>query len=115
MRIRAFNFWRQTKMATDQNGSGSPSSERNSTTLSYNSILVSRLLGRFFTIITSVLFLVVPLTVMGREGDKDKRITAASVFVVLFSLVVTAALQIPNFQVMTVCAAYAAVLSTFLS
>ncbi|TLD11688.1 hypothetical protein PspLS_11777 [Pyricularia sp. CBS 133598] len=80
-----------------------------------NSILISEILGRVITILVTILFLILPLALLSQETDKKRQLIIVSVFILFFALIVAMALKMPSYQIMAVCAAYAAVLSTFVS
>lgn len=67
------------------------------------------------TILVTLLFLILPLALLSQEVDKRRQLIVVSVFILFFALVVAMGLKMPSYQIMAVCAAYAAVLSTFVS
>lgn len=82
---------------------------------SQNTSLLADILSRvIFAIITAV-FVTVPLTVLAHETRKSVQIGVVSGCVVAFACLVSVALRATNLEMMVVCAAYAAIISVFVS
>lgn len=115
--LRAFHFKRQTKNAIGEAESSQPRPSKSPSKSPFyrNSILISEIFGRVITILVTLLFLILPLALLSQEVDKRRQLIVVSVFILFFALVVAMGLKMPSYQIMAVCAAYAAVLSTFVS
>lgn len=111
--FRAFQLQRQANNFTGQ--AESPLPRPSKSPIYRNSILISEICGRIITILITILFLILPLALLSQEIDKRKQLIIVSIFILFFALIVAMALKMPSYQIMAVCAAYAAVLSTFVS
>ncbi|KAH8838765.1 hypothetical protein MCOR27_009771 [Pyricularia oryzae] len=111
--LRAFHFKRQSNNADGKTESPRPHPKKSP--IYRNSILISEIFGRVVTILVTILFLILPLALLSQEADERKQLIIVSVFILFFALIVAMALKMPSYQIMAVCAAYAAVLSTFVS
>ena len=80
-----------------------------------NTIMIAEIAGRFIMAIVTAIFLVVPLAVLSNLARKDIQLTVISICIVLFSFLVSALLKVTNLEMMIVSAAYAAILSVFVS
>ena len=77
--------------------------------------MIAEIAGRFIMAIVTAIFLVVPLAVLSNLARKDIQLTVISICIVLFSFLVSALLKVTNLEMMIVSAAYAAILSVFVS
>ncbi|KAJ6437570.1 hypothetical protein O9K51_09776 [Purpureocillium lavendulum] len=82
---------------------------------SQNTALISDVIARFVLSTTTALFLIVPLVVLSQEARKSIQILVVSVCIVAFACLVSLALRVSNVEMMIVCAAYAAIISVFVS
>ncbi|KAL8393789.1 hypothetical protein RB595_003511 [Gaeumannomyces hyphopodioides] len=80
-----------------------------------NTALIAGILGRVATTVVIAVFLVAPMAALVFVEDRAKQLVISCVFILAFSFLVALTLQISNFEMMAVSAAYAAVLSTFMS
>lgn len=80
-----------------------------------NTILIAEIAGRFIMAIVTATFLVVPLAVLSNLPRRDIQLTVISICIVLFSFLVSTLLKVTNLEMMIVSAAYAAILSVFVS
>ena len=70
---------------------------------------------RFLIALIAGVFLVVPLAVLAHQSTTEAHLVTISVFIVLFSFLVSLLTKATNEETMVASAAYAAVLSVFLS
>jgi hypothetical protein len=80
-----------------------------------NTVLIASIVGRLIAAIITTSFLVVPLAVLSAPSIKGTQVMVVCVFVVLFATAVTALLRVSSYETMAASAAYAAVLSVFVS
>ncbi|KAL8284531.1 hypothetical protein RB597_001936 [Gaeumannomyces tritici] len=80
-----------------------------------NTALIAGVLGRVATTVVVAVFLVAPMVALVLVEDRVRQLVISSVFILAFSFLVALTLQISNFEMMAISAAYAAVLSTFMS
>lgn len=117
--LRAFWFFVrfQGKHAHQKHSSYSSATELESNLKrSYQS--TSRLadvIARFLVALIAGAFLVTPLAILSHQSTSEAHLVTTSVFVVLFSLLVSLLTRATNEEMMVASAAYAAVLSVFLS
>lgn len=113
-RLRAFRYWRIAN-AMKQEG---PESSRPSPKYHWshqNTVLIAGIAGRLVAAIIAAAFLVTPLATLSTRSIKGTQVTVVCVFVLLFAVVVTTLLKVSSYEMMAASAAYAAVLSVFVS
>jgi len=86
-----------------------------STTYKQNTILLAELAGRLIVAVVIALILVVPLAVLSHQSGKGAQLVTVSICIIVFSFLVAFMLKTTSTEVMVVSAAYAAVLSVFVS
>ena len=79
-----------------------------------NTILIANVVGRLITAVVAGVFLVLPLTLLS-ASIKGTQLGVVTVFILLFSFLVAALFKVTNYEMMVLSAAYAAVLSVFVS
>ncbi|KAI1848232.1 hypothetical protein JX265_011721 [Neoarthrinium moseri] len=110
--LRDFRYWRASKK---QNSPGSFMSLPKDHWSQQNTVLVANIAGRFITAIVAGVSLVVPLAILSASSSKVTQLAVVSACIVIFSLLVAAMLKVSNYEMMVVTAAYAAILSVFVS
>lgn len=80
-----------------------------------NSAPLSNFIGRLITTLMTGVFLVVPLAALGPQSTSTSQLVVVAVCILLFSFLVATMMKASNFEMMAVSAAYAAVLSVFVS
>lgn len=80
-----------------------------------NTSLLADIITRFLVALIAGAFLVTPLAILSHQSTSEAHLVTISVFVVLFSLLVSLLTRATNEEMMVASAAYAAVLSVFLS
>lgn len=80
-----------------------------------NTSLLADIITRFLIALIAGAFLVTPLAILSHQSTSEAHLVTISVFVVLFSLLVSLLTRATNEEMMVASAAYAAVLSVFLS
>ncbi|GAW15305.1 hypothetical protein ANO14919_047140 [Xylariales sp. No.14919] len=111
--LRDFEYWRMSKRS--QENLEAPRSTAGSYVWRYqNTILLAEIAARIITVFTIGVFLIIPLASLGQQ-PKSIQIAIVSVFILIFSFIVTAILKVSNLEMMAVSAAYAAVLASFIS
>ncbi|KAI1273581.1 hypothetical protein F5Y07DRAFT_253008 [Xylaria sp. FL0933] len=111
--LRDLRYWRLSKRDKNRTEvSGTPSTAHR---WHYqNTVLIAEVVGRVTTAVIIAVFLVVPLVILGYQ-PKNIQVAVISVFILVFSFVVSSMLKISNLETMAVSAAYAAVLATFVT
>ncbi|KAH8770434.1 hypothetical protein F5882DRAFT_180902 [Hyaloscypha sp. PMI_1271] len=112
--LRSFRYWNLSrKSQSNSEGLGSTTSGHG---WSYqNTIFIAEVAGRFITATITGTFLIVPLVILSHQSRKNTQLVTVSICLVCFSFLVSIMLRASNMEVMVVSAAYAAVLSVFLS
>ncbi|KAH7250959.1 hypothetical protein BKA59DRAFT_471454 [Fusarium tricinctum] len=82
---------------------------------SQNNALIADITARTIAAIVTGIFLTVPLVALSYEPRKTVQLAVVSVFVIVFACLVTVMLKASNLEMMVVSAAYAAILSVFVS
>lgn len=111
--FRTLQYRRMATVSTDMEGDGQKWSTSKSS--SQNTTLLADITGRIIAAVSLVLFLIAPLAILSRETRETVQLTVVSVFIVIFACVVTVMLRASNLEMMVVSAAYAAILSVFVS
>lgn len=110
--LRAFRYWRISNRQSSAASFMSPSRNRWS---HQNTVFIASIAGRFVAAMVIAVFLVVPLAVLSALSSRGTQLAVVSIFIVVFSIVVAAMLKVSNYEMMVVAAAYAAILSVFVS
>lgn len=112
--LRMFRYQKMAKASSrDQEGnSPTAASPRWS---SQNTALLADITGRVIAAMVTGIFLTVPLVTLSREPRKTVQLAVVSGFIVVFACLVTVMLRASNLEMMVVSAAYAAILSVFVS
>ena len=80
-----------------------------------NTSRLADIITRFLIALIAGIFLVTPLAILSHQSTSEAHLVTISVFVVLFSLLVSLLTRATNEETMVASAAYAAVLSVFFS
>ncbi|CAI6271096.1 unnamed protein product [Periconia digitata] len=113
--LRAFRYWRLSKRSKNNTeGLGSPTSNRHQWSYQ-NTILIADIVGRVTTAMLTAVFLVMPLAILSHQPSKDVQLIVVSVWILVLSFLVSLFLKVSSFEMMAISAAYAAVLSVFVS
>ncbi|KAH8691088.1 hypothetical protein GQ44DRAFT_754052 [Phaeosphaeriaceae sp. PMI808] len=112
--LRTFRYWRLSRKSQN-NREGLKSSVSGHRWSYQNTIFIADVIGRISTAAMTGTFLVVPLAVLSHELSKDTQLVVVSICIVVLSFLVSLFLKVSSFEMMAVSAAYAAVLSVFVS
>lgn len=113
--LRAFRYQKMSGRASGNPEAPKPLGSHGRNWTQQNTALIAGILGRMATIVVIAVFLVAPMAALVFVEDRAKQLAISCVFILTFSFLVALMLQISNFEMMAVSAAYAAVLSTFMS
>lgn len=115
--LRGFRFWSLSRKAQSvRDEEGRLGARRADHKWSYqNTIILAEAAGRFLVATATSLFLIVPLAILTNEVGKTIQLLVVSGFILVFSFLVSVTLRASNLEAMMVSAAYAAVLSVFVS
>jgi hypothetical protein len=113
--LRAFRYWRLSRKAeNDEERFGSFAIQGR--TWSYqNTILIADVIGRVTTAGLTAVVLVAPLAILSHESSKNIQLVVVSVCIIVLAFLVSLFLKVSSFEMMAITAAYAAVLSVFVS
>lgn len=116
--LRDFRYWKLNKRcrANGVEAQGTIKNIRRADSFSHqNSAPIANLLGRLITTLMTGLFLVAPLVILSPSSPSNLQLIVVAVCILVFSLLVAAMMKASNFEMMAVSAAYAAVLTVFVS
>lgn len=82
---------------------------------SFNTALIADILSRVIAAIVIAVFLTVPLAALSNEVRRSFQLLIISICIVVFACVVSVMLRASNLEMMVVSAAYAAIISVFVS
>lgn len=112
--LRSFRYWRLSKKCEgDKEKLGSHATNHKWSYQSTN--VIASVFSRLVIAVTTAIFLIVPLALLSNDIPKGGQLAIISVCIVIFSCVVTIMLKASNLEMMIVTAAYAAILSVFVS
>jgi hypothetical protein len=112
--LRAFRYWKLSKRWVND-GERVRSFSKSHGWSYQDTQFVAEVTGRVIVALITAIFLVIPLAILSQLGNKGVQLAIVSIFIVLFSVLVSALLKTSNLETMVVSAAYAAVLSVFIS
>lgn len=113
--LRALRHWRLLrKSQINDEGLGSFAGRRRRWSYQ-NTILIAEIIGRVTIAALTVVFLVAPLAILSHEPSNDIQLVVVSICILTLAFLVSLFLKISSFEMMAVSAAYAAVLSVFVS
>jgi hypothetical protein len=113
--LRAFRYWRLSARAQN-NTEGLGSLAENRRRWSYqDTILIADIIGRVTTAMLTAVFLVIPLAILSHQPSKNVQLIVVSVWIIVLSFLVSLFLKVSSFEMIAISAAYAAVLSVFVS
>ncbi len=111
--LRAFRYWRLSKFQNDAEALGTRGRDQQ---WSYqNTILVANVMWRGIITVVMAIFLIAPLAILSHQQSRDVQLVVISLCIFIFALVITTTLKVSNLEMIAVSAAYAAVLSVFMS
>ena len=112
--LRAFRYWKLSRR--QRNNAGDLGAHGASYSWSYqNTILIAEIIGRLLVGTVTGLFLVIPLAILTEQMRRQVQLVIVSTFIIIFSFIVSMTLRTSNTEIIMVSAAYAAVLSVFVS
>lgn len=114
---RLFRWYRYSKISksSQNNTEGKGSFGVNQQWSSQNTTLIADVVSRIIMGIVLVAFLIAPLAALSYEPRKSMQIVIVSTCVVAFACLVSVTLRSSNLEMMVVSAAYAAIISVFIS
>lgn len=114
--LRDFRYWKICRRRRGAGGVEAQGATDRADSFSHqNSAPISNLLGRLITTLMTGVFLVVPLVVLTPKSTSASQLVVVAVCILVFSFLVATMMKASNFEMMAVSAAYAAVLSVFVS
>jgi hypothetical protein len=114
--LRAFRYWRLSRKSKGNPEShNSFSSRKRHPWSTQNTIMIAEIIGRVTTAALIAIFLIAPLAILSHESSKTIQLVVISVCIILLAFLVSLFLKVSSFEMMAVVAAYAAVLSVFVS
>ncbi len=113
--LRAFRYWGlSNKARNNEEGLGSFAGEHRRWSYQ-NTIRKAEIIGRVTTAVLTTIFLMTPLVIFSRESSRDVQLVVLFVFLLFLSFLMSLFLKVSSYEMMAVSAAYAAVLSVFVS
>lgn len=113
--LRDYRYWRLSRRCGASAVEAQGALGRADSSSYQNSATISNILGRLISTLVTGLFLVVPLVVLRPDSIPTLQLVVVAVCILLFSFLVATMMKASNFEMMAVAAAYAAVLSVFVS
>lgn len=113
--LRDFRYWNLSRRCGASGVEAQAALGRADSFSHQNSAPLSNFLGRLLTTLVTGVFLVVPLAALGPQSTSTAQLVVVAVCILLFSFLVATMMKASNFEMMAVSAAYAAVLSVFVS
>lgn len=113
--LRAFRYWRLSKKSQNTSVEHGPVATQHRGWSYQNTILIAEIIGRVTTAALTAVFLIAPLAILSYESSKAIQLVVIAVCIVVLSFLVSLFLKVSSFEMMAVAAAYAAVLSVFVS
>lgn len=111
--LRGFRYWKLSRSQRSEEGLGSV--KRGHRWSSQNTALIATVLGRIISAVVTAIFLVVPFAILSGNLTREAQLIIVSVCILCFSFLVAIMLRVSNFEMMALSAAYAAVLTVFVS
>lgn len=115
--LRLLRYWKIAKSANgdvEHNTPSRPARAGNRQT-SQNTSLIADIISRVIIAMLTAMFLLVPLATLSPGSAKSVQIAIIAAFVVVFASLVSVTLRASNLEMMIVSAAYAAIISVFVS
>lgn len=112
--LRHFRYLRISRSSQGNVENGS-SIVANSHLSSQNTALIADVFSRIIIAVAAAIFLTAPLAALSHEPRKSVQIAVISVCIVVFSALVSITLRASNLEMLVVSAAYAAIISVFVS
>jgi len=112
--LRAFWYWRLSKRFQN-NSEGFRSFPPVHRWTYQNTVFIAEVIGRVVVAAITGIFFVVPLSILSHEPRKGVQLAVVSVSIVGFSILLSTMMRASSLEMMMVSAAYAAVLSVFVS
>ncbi|KAI1777169.1 hypothetical protein F4818DRAFT_457099 [Hypoxylon cercidicola] len=112
--LRRFRYWRLAKKHQGDGESLAPNGSRHEWGYQSTS-MIAGVFSRLIFAVTMAAFLIVPLVLLSNESRKGPQLAVIAVCIVIFSSLVTIMMKASNLEMMVVTAAYAAILSVFVS
>lgn len=113
--LRAFRYWKLSKKVQNDNERLGSWANKTHGWSYQNTILIAEIIGRVATAALTAVFLIAPLAILSYQSSKDIQLAVISVCILVLSFLVSLFLKVSSFEMMAVAAAYAAVLSVFVS
>jgi hypothetical protein len=113
--LRAFRYWRLSKKSQNTSVEHGPTATQHRRWSYQNTILIAEIIGRVTTAALAAVFLVAPLAILSYQSSKDIQLVVIAVCILVLSFLVSLFLKVSSFEMMAIAAAYAAVLSVFVS
>jgi uncharacterized membrane protein len=89
--------------------------ERSHTSPYQNTVLIANIVGQVMTVGLPVIFLITRLSVLSHQSSRDIQLVVVPVWILILAFLVSLSHNITSFEMMIVSAAYAAVLSVFMT
>ncbi|RFU24804.1 hypothetical protein B7463_g11530, partial [Scytalidium lignicola] len=117
--LRWFRYWKLSRQSSTDHEQGPPSPiyrDRSTQKWSYqNTTVIADVMWRVLVALAANVFIVVPLAILSYQSSKRTQLITVSAWIVVFSFLASIFFKASNQATVAVIAAYAAVLSVFIS
>lgn len=113
--LRQFRYLRILQSSQENAESASPVTMANRRQSYQNTALITDVVSRIIVAVVAAIFLTVPLAALSHEPRKSVQIGVISICIVIFAGLVSMTLRASNLEMLVVSAAYAAIISVFVS
>lgn len=113
--LRSFRYWRLSEKSQNTGVEQGAVADQHRGWSYQNTILIADVMGRVMTAGLTVVFLVTPLAILSYQSSKVIQLVVIALWILVLSFLVSLFLKVSSFEMMAVAAAYAAVLSVFVS
>jgi hypothetical protein len=116
--LRALRYWSLSSKFKNADEETGPPKQDDSTSQKWsyqNTIFLAEVISRFLVALVAGIFMVLPLVMIFHQESRKTHLITISIFIAIFSLLVSVSMKVSNQATMGVAAAYAAILSVFVS
>jgi hypothetical protein len=113
--LRVYRYWKLSNQSHNAGVERGTMAGKHQGWSYQNTILIADLLGRIMIATLTVVSLVAPLAILSYQSSKDVQLVVIAVCILVLSFLVSLFLKVSSFEMMAISAAYAAVLSVFVS
>ncbi|KAJ5058009.1 hypothetical protein J3E72DRAFT_404431, partial [Bipolaris maydis] len=113
--LRLFRLWKLSRKSQDTTEELGTTKEPDKSWIKHSTIFIAEITGRLLTAAFTAVFLIAPLVILSHEPSKNVQLAIIAAWILVLSFLVSLFLKVTSFEMMAVAAAYAAILSVFVS